>query len=36
MKKNYETAILECIVLAEEDVLTASDGNGFDTPYDAF
>ena len=40
MKKNYEAAVLECVTLSEEDILTASEGlkktRAFDTPYDAF
>ena len=37
MKKNFEEVIMECVLLAEEDILTASNEmGGFDTPYDEF
>ena len=40
MKKTYESVMLECVTLSEEDILTTSEGlqktRAFDTPYDAF
>ena len=36
MKKKYEEILLECVVITAEDILTISDGLGFDTPYDPF
>lgn len=40
MKKTYEIAELQCVELADEDILTSSTEmqkkGAFDTPYDAF
>ena len=36
MKKKYEEIVMECVELTEEDILTVSDGLGYDTPYDPF
>lgn len=36
MKKKYEEMMLECVEFTEEDILTLSNGAGFDTPYDEF
>ena len=40
MKKTYESVMLECITLSEDDILTTSEElkktRAFDTPYDAF
>ena len=36
MKRTYEEIVIECVFLSAEDILTVSDGSGFDTPYDEF
>ena len=36
MKRKYEEIVMGCVELTEEDILTVSDGLGFDTPYDPF
>ena len=36
MKRKYEEIVLEYVCFSAEDILTVSDGLGFDTPYDPF